>query len=224
MCLVDSLAWIGHSTAPTSLAVLSCQQSPGLGGARIPGAHRRHGDRTDGGESPSEQAGIGPTVALAAHGVAKVLGPRSSAYPARCVSSSWKRPSPLPGGSRASMRSARLADIARIRVRDGDPGGAVQPFALALESAEAIPDNSRRAPALAEIAEIQLDAIADCAPGVNGKPDQWGVRILSRAGQRRPRPWESPTSLSPFATRPIPTDSGKAFYEAVKVKTRSRAA
>ena len=58
---------------------------------------------------------------------------------------------------------AALANIARIRVRDGDPGGAAQPIALAPESAGAIPDGSRRAPALAEIAEIQLDAIADRA-------------------------------------------------------------
>lgn len=84
----------------------------------------------------------------------------------------------------ADGRCAALTNIARIRVRDGDPGGAVQPFALALESAEAIPDDSRRAPALAEIAEIQLDAIADCAPGVNGEPGQSGVRALSRAGQK----------------------------------------
>ena len=62
-----------------------------------------------------------------------------------------------------NAQCAALADIARIRVRDDDPGGAVQPFALALESAEAIPDESRRAPALTEIAEIQLDASADSA-------------------------------------------------------------
>ena len=51
----------------------------------------------------------------------------------------------------------------RIRVRDGDPGGAAQSLSLALESAEAIPDGSRRTPALAEIAEIQLDAITSRA-------------------------------------------------------------
>ena len=63
----------------------------------------------------------------------------------------------------ADARCAALANIARIQVRDGDPGGAAQPLALALESAEAIPDGSRRAPALAKIAEIQLDVIADRA-------------------------------------------------------------
>ena len=63
----------------------------------------------------------------------------------------------------ADGRCAALTNIARIRVRDGDPGGAAQSLSLALESAEAIPDGSRRAPALAEIAEIQLDAIADRA-------------------------------------------------------------
>ena len=60
-------------------------------------------------------------------------------------------------------RCAALANIARIRVRDGDPGEAAQPIALALGSEGAIPDGSRRAPALAEIAEIQLDAISDSA-------------------------------------------------------------
>ena len=60
-------------------------------------------------------------------------------------------------------RCAALANIARIRVRDGDPGGAVQSFALAPERAEAILDGSRRAPALAKIAEMQLDAISDGA-------------------------------------------------------------
>ena len=60
-------------------------------------------------------------------------------------------------------RCAALANIARLRVRDGDPGEAAQPIALALESAGAIPDGSRRAPTLAEIAEIQLDSIASRA-------------------------------------------------------------
>ena len=63
----------------------------------------------------------------------------------------------------ADAQCAALADIARIRLRDGDPGGVVQPVALALESAEAMSDGSRRAPALAEIAEMQFDAIVRCA-------------------------------------------------------------
>ena len=63
----------------------------------------------------------------------------------------------------AEARCAALANIARIRVQDGDPDGAAQSLSLALESAEAIPDGSRRAPAFAEIAEIQLDAIASRA-------------------------------------------------------------
>ena len=49
------------------LAVLSCRPGPGLGGERIPGAQRRHGDRADGGESSGEQAGNGSAVALAEH-------------------------------------------------------------------------------------------------------------------------------------------------------------
>ena len=63
----------------------------------------------------------------------------------------------------ADARCSALANVARIRVQDGDPDGAAQAIALALESAGAIPDGSRRAPALAEIAEIQLDAIASRA-------------------------------------------------------------
>ena len=60
-------------------------------------------------------------------------------------------------------RCATLANIARIRVRDGDPDGAAHAIALALESAEAISDGSRRALALAVIAEVQLDAIGNRA-------------------------------------------------------------
>ena len=63
----------------------------------------------------------------------------------------------------ADGRCTALANIARIQVRDGDPDGAAQVIALALESAEAISDGSRRAPALAEIAEMQFDAIVRCA-------------------------------------------------------------
>ena len=63
----------------------------------------------------------------------------------------------------ADARCAALTNIGRIRLWNGDPDGAAQPIALALESAEAISDGSRRAPALAEIAEMQFDAIASCA-------------------------------------------------------------
>ena len=52
---------------------------------------RRHGDRADGDELPGERAGSGSAVALAVQDVAKALRPRSSANPACCVSSSWKR-------------------------------------------------------------------------------------------------------------------------------------
>ena len=45
-------------------------------------------------------------------------------------------------------------------MRDGGPGGAVQPLALTLESVAATPVGSRRALALCEIANIQFDVIA----------------------------------------------------------------
>ena len=80
-------------------------------------------------------------------------------------------------------RRAALANIARIRVRDGEPGEAAQPFALALESAGAIPDGSRRASGLAEIVELQLDYLGQC-PGVSCEPDELGVRVLFRADQK----------------------------------------
>ena len=51
-----------------------------------------------------------------------------------------------------------LAHIAHNQPRLGVPSGAAQSLSLVLESAIAIPDGSRRAPAVAEIAEMQLDA------------------------------------------------------------------
>ena len=128
------------------------------------------------------------------------------------------QPSPRPGGMRAPMQGARehCADPGAGR-RPGRSRAAAQPVALALESAGAIPDDSRRAAALAEITVIQLDAIAGCAPGMNGKPGQLGVQALSRAGQRGSRPWEPPRSLSPFATRPTPTGAGKACSASILI-------
>ena len=53
-------------------------------------------------------------------------------------------------------------------------------------------------------------------PGVSRDPDEIGVRVLSWARQKGFRQWEPPTSLSPFATPPIPTDSGKACSSSMR--------
>ena len=70
---------------------MSCRQGLGLGGARIPGCSV---DTVIGPMEvnyPVNKREAGSAVALAVQDVAKALRPRSSANPACCVSSSWKR-------------------------------------------------------------------------------------------------------------------------------------
>ena len=57
-------------------------------------------------------------------------------------------------------RCSAFVDIGGIVLRDGAPGRAAQPIALAEEAAGAIADASERARSLAKIARLRLDVDA----------------------------------------------------------------